>query len=148
VTDRPARPSLRRPVGALAALLAATLVLTACLGPDGQRAFDLVNHERTTRGIAALENDLVLNAKAQAWAEVLAGRRTLSHSSLSDGVPAGWVRLTENVGRGGSADAVHAGLMGSPSHRANVLDRRVSRVGLGAARASDGALYVVQVFSG
>ena len=51
----------------------------------------------------------------------------------------------ENVGYGASVASVHAMLMRSPAHRANILNRRYDEIGLGVRRVK-GRLWVTQVF--
>ncbi|HSL56569.1 MAG TPA: CAP domain-containing protein [Acidimicrobiales bacterium] len=139
------RPRRRRAL-ALVAVPVLALALVGCLNPDAQRAYDLLNAERSGRGLAALALDDALNAKAQAWAETLAAQGQLSHSQLSDGAPVGWSRLGENVGVGASADSVHAALLRSAGHRARMLDAGYTHVGMGAARSADGRIWIAQVF--
>src|SRR6056297_3300909 len=139
----PTRPRRRRAL-ALVAVPVLALALVGCLNPDAQRAYDLLNADRAGRGMATLALDETLNAKAQAWAETLAARGQLAHSSLSDGAPVGWSRLGENVGVGASADSVHGALLRSAGHRARMLDAGYTHVGVGAARSADGRVWIAQ----
>lgn len=134
------------------ALLVATpllvLGLAACQ-PNAQQESvrSHINASRQADGLHHVEDDVAVRIKAQAWAEHLASKGRLSHSSLSSGldvVP--WVAVAENVGYGSSIGSVHDQFMRSPRHRANVLDRRWDRVGTGHAVGRDGRVYVVQVF--
>jgi hypothetical protein len=56
-----------------------------------------------------------------------------------------WRIVAENVGRGSDADWVHGAFMASASHRAIILDGRVTELGVGSFRKG-GLLYVVEVF--
>ena len=104
-----------------------------------------VNASRDAAGRSDLNWDEDLGRKAQAWAEHLARQGYLSHSNLSDGAPAGWQRLGENVGYGPSIASVHQGYMNSSGHRANILDSRFNFIGVGYAK-SGSRVYTVQVF--
>ncbi len=53
----------------------------------------------------------------------------------------------ENLALASTPRAVHAGLMDSEAHRANILGTEYRRVGIGAVRGPLG-LMVVQVFAG
>jgi uncharacterized protein YkwD len=53
-----------------------------------------------------------------------------------------------NAGVGVSIAGLHRAFMDSPSHRANVLDRRYHTVGTAARRDSRGYLWVAEVFCG
>lgn len=77
-----------------------------------------IDEARQARGIPRLDTRPGLVAVAREWAEHLAAteRRT-----------------------------VHAAVMDSPPHRANVLDRDFTQVGVGAVER-DGRLWVVEVF--
>ncbi|MDB4931337.1 MAG: SCP-like extracellular protein, partial [Myxococcaceae bacterium] len=55
-------------------------------------------------------------------------------------------RVAENVARAASLTDAHARWMGSPSHRANVLDAALDAVGFGVA-ARAGEIYVVELFA-
>jgi uncharacterized protein YkwD len=141
---RPVRRTARSLVGAAAL----AVVLLLCIGctPEQMAAIDAANADRRAAGLTELLPSPALNAKAQAWAEALAQRGGLVHSTLTDGAPDGWTKLGENVGKGPSIDAIQRGFMGSPAHRANVLDPSFNWIGTGVATAADGTVYVVQVF--
>lgn len=138
------RMSARLLLGLLAVAL---LSLTAAACNKEQRPFEAfyyVNKERSSRHLGVLRWDDELAAKAQQWAEHLADAGTLSHSTLTDGVSAGWRRLGENVGSGGDVHEVHDGFMGSSSHRAAILGN-FDRAGMGVVEQG-GKIWVVEVF--
>jgi uncharacterized protein YkwD len=138
----------RRPVRRLlgfVAVTAAVLVLTGCLSEQGQRAFDLLNADRQANGVAELVNDLDLNAKAQQWADHMAATGILAHSQLV--VPEGSTRVAENVGYAGSVDDIQRRLMASAGHRANILDHRLTKVGIGVTVDGSGRVWLVQLFA-
>jgi len=59
--------------------------------------------------------------------------------------------VSENVGRGYSADEAEQGFMSSPGHRANIVDPRPRRVGVGivfgAAVTGTTPLFVTELFT-
>jgi hypothetical protein len=109
-----------------------------------------MNAERSAAGLAPLKIEAHLNASAQSHSDWMAETGTLSHagaagSSVTDrvedtGFPLeGAWRVSENVAfttttgalDAGEVNAMHAGLMNSAGHRANILDPEVSYVGVG-----------------
>jgi uncharacterized protein YkwD len=130
----------------VAVVAALVLLFTACT-PEQQMAHDHINNNRANAGVPNLlpHGDLIV--KAQAWAENLAARGVIEHSHLSDGAPAGWQMLAENVGRGPSQLAVMEQFLVSPAHRANMLNPDFTHVGTGVAYGADGMVYVVEVFA-
>ena len=139
---------MRRTRTALAAVVGIGLLvgLAGCTNPQALESLQRVNDERAANGLPLLQQDDALAAKAQAWAEQLAATRSVRHSVLTNGLPPTWRFAAENVGSASSVAEMHSLLMGSPGHRANILDGRPNRVGTGAAFA-DGRVYVVQVFA-
>lgn len=155
----------------LAALLTvAMLALPATAAQAGSRtvdtgseatSFDLVNQERTARGLPALVSNAELVGLAREHSEAMAADVesggacgdgvTLRHrEDLKAGVTAKWTTLRENVGCGygthGTATVVHDGFMNSSGHRANILASDINQVGIGAFRDVDGGLWVTQIF--
>ncbi len=148
-TTVPARPTERRLNGRHLGLVAIVLMLfavSACMNDQQFQAYDLVNRERTTRGGHLLLHDATAQAKAQNWAEHMAATGVLAHSNLRDGMDSGWTKLGENVGRGGSIEAIHRAFMNSSGHRNNILDPAFTHLGVGVAKGSAG-VFVVHVFT-
>jgi uncharacterized protein YkwD len=127
-------------------LLIGVLLFTACT-PEQTATFDRINDIRVQNGLNTLLPSPPAMAKAQAWAEHLAATGQLAHSDLWADLPPGGQSVGENVGMGGSIDAVYDAFMQSPKHRANLLDPRWNWSGTGVARSADGAYYIVQVFA-
>lgn len=134
-----------------ARLLIAVAILaalgTSCIGLEFTQSIAMVNSERESRGTHPVLNHPTLQAKAQAWADTLAASGTLAHSNLADGAGSGWRALGENLAMAGSIKEAHNLLMGSSSHRANMLSGKYSHIGVGVAYAN-GRYFVVQVFGG
>lgn len=135
---------LRR--SALVALTAVmALLLSACLNADQTTAFNALNASRSTHGAPKLDTHQEAQAKAQAWANKLARENRLYHSNLSSGITGCWRNLGENVGYGGSIQAVQNQFMASSGHKANVISRTWNGVGVGVAKNGN-RVFVVQVF--
>jgi uncharacterized protein YkwD len=124
----------------------------AGLTPEQRAAFamvELVNAERSRRGLRVLTWDDRVGAAAAAHAADMAAHRRMGHEG-SDGSDAGdrlrragfdWTTWGENVGAGfTTAPPLFDAWMGSPGHRAHLLgDFRY--VGVGAVAAVDGTPY-------
>lgn len=112
--------------------------------------FAQTNAQRVKAGIKPLISDPFLDRAAQAWAKHLASSCTFTHSTSqwrSDRVAkAGWSATGENIAAGYSATAVVTAWMGSPGHRANILDSRYTGLGLGFASGPCYSSYWVQIF--
>ena len=128
-----------------AAVLVAAVALTGCNAAQANESVQRINEARDAQGLPPLQVEDGLARKAQAWADRLAASGSLGHSSLTADVPGGWSYLAENVGSASSIAEMHALYMASPPHRANILDRRSNRVGVGVAEGG-GRVYVVQEF--
>ena len=97
----------------------------------------LTNDERARRGLAPLAADAGLMAGARRQAQWMASNRTLAHGR----------GVTENIAMGqSSAGGAVGDWMRSNGHRANILGRGHSRIGVAVARAADGTLYWCQQF--
>ena len=97
---------------------------------------DLVNSYRQANGRSALPLSAELMAKAQAWSEHMATTGSLTHSNLSSGVSGGWTYISENIAyNSSSVAAAQAALQASAPHRANMLAKGVTRLGIAASYA-------------
>jgi uncharacterized protein YkwD len=99
----------------------------------------LINHDRKVAGVAAVTADEQLTAIARAHTHDMADHEFVGHVSPRTGGPVDRVHraglaptfISENVGRGYTADEAEQGFMSSPGHRANIVDPRPRRVGIG-----------------
>ncbi len=115
-------------------------------GPLQQQITSLVNGVRSTQGLSPLVEDPELDRVAMSWAQRLATMGRLEHTSdLSDGMSDNWLKLGENIGRGGSIEAVHAAWVSSEAHLANITDPKFDSIGVGVVE-DDGTLWLVQRF--
>ena len=132
----------------LAVLLVASLALVglAC-SPEEQASWTAINDFRHANGVAQLAWDEAAHVKAKAWSHEMARAGRLSHSVLSDGLPAGWRYLGENVAMNTSIEGAMRALEASPGHRANLLNPRFTKVGVGVVKSGQ-YYWVTEVFIG
>jgi uncharacterized protein YkwD len=117
------------------------------------------NDERAKVKCAALTMDDRLRTAAQVHSADMASYAYLSHTGHNGSDPvsrmkdAGYtitpaIGWAENVARGyPTVDAVMAAFMGSPDHRANILNCSMKVIGVGVARSVAGELYWTQDFA-
>lgn len=142
-----------------ACLLAAFVVLLAAPPahaagvPGGAASQDLlrmVNQERAAAGVAPLGWDAEVAGIAGRFSAEMAARGEIWHNDDYFGAPTrarlGARRLGENVAFAGSLPEVHAALMESAPHRANILDPGFTAMGAGLAADARGVLFVAQNF--
>lgn len=139
-------------------LLAAALVLGASVGigtPAATAASTQVsasgmvgdvNQARDARGLRALSTDGSLASVALAQAKRMASRGTLYHNPNLAKDVSNYRWVGENVGYGPSLTAVQSAFMRSPTHKANIVDRSYTQVGIAAVRDDKGRTWVAQVF--
>jgi stress response protein SCP2 len=116
---------------------------------------DRTNAERTRHGLRPLTVDQRLAAAAQAHSADMVRRGFFAHES-PDGrqvwdraVAAGYAyrKVAENIAAGQrTAEEVVRGWMESPGHRANILDRDLTQIGVGRADGGSYGVYWTQVF--
>jgi uncharacterized protein YkwD len=115
-----------------------------------------VNQFRAAHGLRALSAHSNLQRKARLWAAWMAngncgrdaaGVPTICHSNLPSGITVSWSLLEENVGNASPVDvsAVTAAFEHSPEHAANMLNTRITSVGVGVA-ASGSVVFVAEEF--
>jgi uncharacterized protein YkwD len=133
-------------------LLALLVLLPACTSKSEQGMAKLVNAERSRAGLPTLVLDDKASALARDWSRSMARSNSLRHntnlaSDITRRVRGGWTSYGENVGYNSSWQAVHRGFMQSPGHRANILKRGYTRVGVGIVQRN-GKYWVTLIFIG
>jgi hypothetical protein len=104
-----------------------------------------INDLRASKGLAPLQVNANLVAKARAWSAGMAAAGKIWHSTLSDGVTEDWRKLGENVGMGGSVDGLHTAFVNSPHHYDNLVDPAFSHIGIGIVMNGN-TIFVSEVF--
>lgn len=110
-----------------------------------QDAVSRVNQERTSRGLPALRVRDDLTQIARRHSGVMADQNRLHHNPNLGSEVSGWRRIAENVAYAGSVSRTHTNFMNSSGHRANILDSRVTEIGIGVV-SRGGTVWVTQVF--
>jgi uncharacterized protein YkwD len=152
--EQPRSTGGRRALAALVAVLAvvttAFVAGAATAGPAGATSVEDVftsniNHARASRGIPrlAVSADLVRVARGQATR--MASQDLLYHNPNLTSEVRNWRWVGENVGYGPDAITVVVAFMQSAPHKANILDRDYTQVGVGAVTVGD-RVWVAEVF--
>lgn len=123
--------------------------------------FQSHNAQRANNGVAGLSIDAQLVQVARARAQDMADNNYFSHTSPSgqtafsilNGMGYSYSIAGENIARNNYPDSQSVqvamdGFMNSSGHRANILDGRYTKVGIGAAIGADGMKYFAVVFAG
>jgi len=117
------------------------------------RLFVLVNEARAAAGLAKVLPDEELREVALGHTTDMADHRFFSHVSPKTGTPTDRMRRSgvlvsgsgENIAFASTPEEAHEGLMNSPGHRANILNRTWTHVGI-AVKKGDNGLVVTQMF--
>lgn len=111
-----------------------------------QRMLELVNAERTKRGLKPLRVDRIIVAVARAHSTDMWERGYFAHVNPDgkdpfDRMRDGGVEFNaagENLALAPTTELAHQGLMNSEGHRKNILDPEFGRIGIGVI---DGGIY-------
>lgn len=106
------------------------------------------NRERVAQSLPAFTAQSCVDSYAETQAARMASEGRMYHQDLGPILSACGLRsVGENVAYGYSdGAAVTAGWMGSPGHRANILNASFGLLGVGAAQDAQGRWYACQVF--
>ncbi len=121
---------------------------------EAQQILAATNQDRADHGLKPLKWDPALAQAAQAHAELMVQRGSLSHQF--PGEPDLTMRaaqqgahfsvIAENVGQASTPLGLETEWMHSPTHRANILDPRLNAIGIGVVKQG-GDYYGVQDFA-
>ena len=114
----------------------------------------LLNAERTSRGLAALELDPRLVPVARQHSEEMFRLKYFGHQSPVSGSPFDrlaaakitYSRAGENLAYAQSVAVAHRGLMDSEGHRENILRPEFTRIGIGVVSAGSYGRMFTQLF--
>jgi hypothetical protein len=135
----------------LAPVAAATLALgaTHAAAADDPNAASFVakaNAARQAHGLAPYVVAADLAAVARRHSAEMAAKQSLYHNPNLGSEVTGWQVVGENVGDGGTVDSIQNAFMNSPAHRANILAKDYTQVGIGTVTDSRGVIWVTEVF--
>lgn len=128
-----------------------------------------INHERRAHGLNDLVLDPLLGGAARSHSHEMCGMAYFDHHSPTAGMTTPMDRYFEALQAHGedrpnaalvgenifyasitnstyNAQYAHEALMHSPGHRANILEPRFSKVGVGVYRDSKGRFWVTEMF--
>lgn len=120
-----------------------------------QEVFRLVNVERARNGLGALAYNWEAARVARIKSQEMATKGYFSHTSPTYGSPFNMMErfglrfsaAAENIAKGQRTPAeVMNAWMNSPGHRANILSRNITQIGVGAAKTSNGTIVWTQMF--
>jgi len=114
----------------------------------------LVNEERAANGLEPLAADTALTRVARLHSADMFRRGYFSHYTPEGKDPFDRIRrhkirflaAGENLALAPTLDIAHEGLMNSPGHRANILQKRFGRVGIGVMEGGFHRLMITQNF--
>ncbi len=115
----------------------------------------LVNAERAKYGLAPLKYNWEVARIARMKSQDMIDRKYFSHQSPSYGSPFNMMESfgirfsagAENIAMGQATPAdVMRSWMNSAGHKANILSKQTTHIGVGAAKSANGTLYWTQMF--
>ena len=130
---------------------------TANFSSYQKQVLDLVNAERTKRGLKSLTLDTKLSNVATMKSQDMIDKNYFDHNSPTYGSPFDMMRkfgvsyrsAGENIAEGQrSPQEVMNAWMNSEGHRKNILNPNFTTLGVGVAKTSSGRLYWTQMFIG
>jgi uncharacterized protein YkwD len=112
-----------------------------------KRVLYLTNMARRAAGRSDLHYSYALAKLAKKHSALMASKFSLFHTYNLAGVLSNfsWTLAGENVGMGPGIDVIQYAFMHSPEHKANILERRFHRVGIGVVW-KDGIAFVTVDF--
>jgi uncharacterized YkwD family protein len=121
-----------------------------------EEMLNLINSERTSRGIAPLQMDQNLVELARKKSQDMIDNNYFSHSSPIYGSPfkmlndAGinYRAAGENIAGNNSVSGAHRALMNSSGHRGNILNTAYTKVGIGIVKGGPYGMMFTQLFIG
>lgn len=114
-----------------------------------------VNQERTSRGLNPLQVDPSLTELARKKSQDIVVNNYFAHQSPTYGSPSAMVTAAgikywmcgENLAKAGSVETAHQLLMDSSGHRANILNKDYTHIGIGIVPQKSGqGVVVTQLF--
>ncbi|OXM83499.1 CAP domain-containing protein [Paenibacillus rigui] len=126
------------------------------LSPEEQQMVDLLNQERKQEGLAPLTVDPGLSKTAKLKSQDMVDRNYFSHDSPTYGSPFDMMKqfgisystAGENIACNQGVEAAEKALMESPGHRANILSKEFTHIGIGIVDGGSCGKMFTQQFIG
>lgn len=121
-----------------------------------QEMLNLINQERTSRGLRPLTMDQDIVKVARLKSQDMIDNRYFAHNSPVYGSPFDMMRrfgitfraAGENLAGAQSVSRAHTNLMNSPGHRANILNTSFTHIGIGIVEGGPYGIMFTQMFVG
>ena len=122
-----------------------------------QETLNIVNKERTSRGLSSLKFNTELSKVATTKSQDMIDRGYFDHNSPTYGSPFDMMKkfgityksAGENIAMGQKTpQEVMTAWMNSDGHRKNILNSSFTEIGIGIAKDKNGRLYWTQMFIG
>jgi uncharacterized YkwD family protein len=129
---------------------------TASITAEEQQMVNLVNKERTSRGLASLAVDQKLVTVARMKSQDMISKNYFGHQSPTYGSPFDLMKSQgityryagENLAGADTVQRAHTNLMNSDGHRANILNANYTKIGIGVVHGGPYGLMISQEFTG
>ncbi|MBE3519272.1 MAG: hypothetical protein IMW97_03095 [Firmicutes bacterium] len=126
------------------------------LAPEEAEMLELVNAERTKRGLKPLTVDFRLVELARKKSQDMIDKNYFGHYSPTYGSPFDMMKSAgieyrlagENLAGAPDAATAHKALMNSEGHRRNILNPGFTKIGIGAAKGGPYGIVFTQMFIG
>lgn len=129
------------------AAVAAAPIGSAASAAYVTRIVTLVNAQRAAHRLRPLIVSPCATRFAAPWTARMAAQNVLRHQSLAPILRCPAQGAGENIAYGNlTADQMMRMWMNSPGHRANILNPRFTRIGVGAVRTTSGRWWATQDF--
>jgi uncharacterized YkwD family protein len=122
-----------------------------------QEVLNIVNKERTSRGLSALKLNMEVSKVATIKSQDMIDKGYFAHNSPTYGSPFDMMKkfgityksAGENIAMGQKTpQEVMTAWMNSEGHRKNILNSSFTEIGIGIAKDKNGRLYWTQMFIG
>lgn len=129
---------------------------SAAVSAEEQQMVNLVNQERTKKGLSALTIDSRLVKVARMKSQDMIDRKYFAHQSPTYGSPFDMMKAQgisyryagENLAGAPTVQQAHTNLMNSEGHRANILNPNYTKIGIGVVKGGPYGLMISQEFNG
>lgn len=141
-------------IGSLFLLFTSAATLVGYYGSIEKDQVNRINYARALSSRGSLKHIECLNALAERQAKDMADRNYIYHTSNADLMNrvqqqcgGAWSIIGENVGVGSSSTSIFNAFMASPDHKNNIIESRYAKVGVGAYKSANGAVWIAQLFA-
>ncbi len=128
---------------------------TQTLSAQEQKMLNLLNSDRKSNSLAALTHDPELSRIARIKSEDMRDKGYFAHESPTYGNVRTMLKTfgysyqaaSENIAHHANVDKAQAAFLSSAGHRANILSKAWTKVGVGIVFDKDGFIYATQIFA-